>query len=131
MLEKHAPEIFPEVNDKGQVHFCRAMMEAAAEAIRNAWQEVCTAPTTGNVHRANLEWAAKWIEDSASGLSEEIVKFAKNMAMTIRAEARSDPSPEPSYPGWNDRGIAHPDDVFGALPGEAEPSAGSAEKETK
>ena len=37
MLETYAPEIFPEVNEQGQVHFGRAMMESAAEAIRAAW----------------------------------------------------------------------------------------------
>lgn len=33
MLRTYAPEIFPEVNKLGQVHFGRAMMEAAAESI--------------------------------------------------------------------------------------------------
>jgi hypothetical protein len=37
MLEKWAPEIFPEVNDKGQMHFGRIMMEGAAESIREAF----------------------------------------------------------------------------------------------
>lgn len=39
MLEKYAPEIFPEVNEQGQKHFGRVMMESAAEAIRAAWQQ--------------------------------------------------------------------------------------------
>jgi hypothetical protein len=39
MLEKQAPEIFPEVNDQGQVHFGRAVMESAAQAIREAWAQ--------------------------------------------------------------------------------------------
>lgn len=37
MLETYAPEVFPEVNELGQIHFGRAMMEAAAESIREAW----------------------------------------------------------------------------------------------
>lgn len=37
MLETYAPEIFPEVNAEGQIHFGRAMMESAAEAIREAF----------------------------------------------------------------------------------------------
>lgn len=37
MLETHAPEIFPEVNKLGQMHFGRCMMEAAAQSIREAW----------------------------------------------------------------------------------------------
>lgn len=37
MLETYAPEVFPEVNDKGQKHFGRIMMESAAEEIRKAW----------------------------------------------------------------------------------------------
>lgn len=39
MLEKYAPEVFPEVNEQGQIHFGRAMMESAAEAIREAWTQ--------------------------------------------------------------------------------------------
>lgn len=41
MLEKWAPEIFPEtteVNGVVQKHFGRVMMESAAEAIRDAWK---------------------------------------------------------------------------------------------
>lgn len=38
MLEKWAPEVFPEVNEQGQKHFGRVMMESAAEEIRNAWK---------------------------------------------------------------------------------------------
>ena len=34
MLETWAPECFPEVNEHGQVHFVRAMMESAAKTIR-------------------------------------------------------------------------------------------------
>lgn len=33
MLKTYAPEVFPEVNEMGQVHFGRAMMESAAESI--------------------------------------------------------------------------------------------------
>lgn len=38
MLEKWAPDIFPEVNEQGQKHFGRVMMEAAADAIRDAFK---------------------------------------------------------------------------------------------
>jgi hypothetical protein len=37
MLEKWGPEAFP-ANEQGQVHFGRAMTNAAAEAIRAAWK---------------------------------------------------------------------------------------------
>lgn len=37
MLERWAPEVFPEVNEHGQKHFGRVMMESAAEAIRKSW----------------------------------------------------------------------------------------------
>jgi hypothetical protein len=40
MLEKWAPEVFPETNEVNgviQKHFGRVMMESAAEAIRQAW----------------------------------------------------------------------------------------------
>lgn len=40
MLEKYAPDIFPEVvvvNGVEQKHFGRLMMESAAQAIRDAW----------------------------------------------------------------------------------------------
>ena len=37
MLETYAPDVFPEVNERGQKHFGRVMMESAAEAIRSAW----------------------------------------------------------------------------------------------
>ena len=37
MLEKWGPEAFP-ANEQGQVHFGRAMTDAAAEAIRSAWK---------------------------------------------------------------------------------------------
>ncbi len=39
MLETYAPEIFPEVNEAGQMHFGRVMMESAAETIREAWAQ--------------------------------------------------------------------------------------------
>ena len=37
MLETWAPESFPEVNEQGQKHFARVMMESAAAAIRASW----------------------------------------------------------------------------------------------
>ena len=37
MLEKWGPEAFP-ANEQGQVHFGRAMTDAAAQAIRDAWK---------------------------------------------------------------------------------------------
>lgn len=37
MLETYAPEVFPDVNEQGQKHFGRVMMEAAAQAIRDSW----------------------------------------------------------------------------------------------
>lgn len=37
MLETYAPDVFPEINEHGQKHFGRVMMESAAEAIRSAW----------------------------------------------------------------------------------------------
>lgn len=37
MLEAWAQECFPEINENGQKHFARVMMESAAEEIRNAW----------------------------------------------------------------------------------------------
>jgi len=37
MLEKWGPEAFP-TDENGQVHFGRAMTDAAAQAIREAWK---------------------------------------------------------------------------------------------
>lgn len=37
MLDTYAPEVFPEVNEHGQIHFGRAIMESAAQAIRQSW----------------------------------------------------------------------------------------------
>lgn len=37
MLERWAPETFPEINAQGQKHFARVMMESAAESIREAF----------------------------------------------------------------------------------------------
>lgn len=37
MLETWAPECFP-ANEHGQVDFARALMESAAQAIREAWK---------------------------------------------------------------------------------------------
>lgn len=37
MLETYAPEVFPEINEQGQKHFGRVMMEGAAQSIRDAW----------------------------------------------------------------------------------------------
>jgi hypothetical protein len=39
MLETWSPDIFPEINDQGQKHFGRIMMEAAASAIRYSWSQ--------------------------------------------------------------------------------------------
>ncbi len=38
-LETYAPEIFPEINEQGQKHFGRVLMEASAESIRDAWAQ--------------------------------------------------------------------------------------------
>ena len=38
MLETYAPDVFPEINEQGQKHFGRAMMESAAQAIRDSWK---------------------------------------------------------------------------------------------
>lgn len=38
MLEKYAAEIYPDINESGQKHFVRVMMECAAEAIIEAIQ---------------------------------------------------------------------------------------------
>jgi hypothetical protein len=37
MLEKYGADIFPDMNEQGQKHFGRVMLESAAEAIREAW----------------------------------------------------------------------------------------------
>lgn len=39
MLEKWAPEIFPNVDEHGRKDFGRVMMESAAQAIRDAWSD--------------------------------------------------------------------------------------------
>lgn len=39
MLEKWAPEIFPNVDEHGRKDFGRVMMESAAKAIRDAWAD--------------------------------------------------------------------------------------------
>jgi hypothetical protein len=39
MLETYAPEVFPEINEQGQKHFGRVMMESAAQAIRDSWSQ--------------------------------------------------------------------------------------------
>ena len=39
MLERWAPDVFPEVNEQGQKHFGRVMMESAAQSIRDAWAQ--------------------------------------------------------------------------------------------
>lgn len=44
MLEKWAPDVFPEVDKHGRKHFGRIMMESAAETIRDAWRAI-GAPT--------------------------------------------------------------------------------------
>ncbi len=38
MLETWAPDIFPEINEQGQKHFGRVMLESAAQAIRDSWK---------------------------------------------------------------------------------------------
>jgi hypothetical protein len=38
MLETYAPDLYPEINGKGQKHFGRVMMESAAQSIRDAWK---------------------------------------------------------------------------------------------
>jgi hypothetical protein len=47
MLETYAPEVFPEVNEQGQKHFGRVMMESAARAIREAWAAIKDAAKNG------------------------------------------------------------------------------------
>lgn len=42
MLKTYAPEVFPEVNEMGQVHFGRAMMESAAESIDASLSQFAT-----------------------------------------------------------------------------------------
>lgn len=50
MLEKWAPEIFPTVDEHGRKDFGRAMMESAAQAIRDAWADAIK--DTENAERA-------------------------------------------------------------------------------
>ena len=56
MLEKYAPEIFPNVNEHGQKDFGRVMMESAAQAIRDAWADAIR--DTENADRARQIAAA-------------------------------------------------------------------------
>lgn len=39
MLETYAPDLFPITDEHGRVHFGRAIMESAAQAIRDAWSD--------------------------------------------------------------------------------------------
>ena len=45
--------------------------------------------------REALEWAARWIEGSSEGTAPATQTFAKNMAMSIRAEAKSEKRTRP------------------------------------
>lgn len=57
MLEKWAPEIFPETNEVNgvvQKHFGRVMMESAADAIREAWKGAIVEVTHFPDNPANL-----------------------------------------------------------------------------
>lgn len=51
----------------------------------------------------SLTWAARWIEDSLKGeTNERVIEFGKNMAMTLRAAKPADLAPvaQPPEQGW-------------------------------
>jgi hypothetical protein len=69
MLEKYAREIFPEVNAQGQVHFGRAMMEAAAESIRSAWTDAIKEAGLSHLPDSEqVERLKQWVADLQSGM---------------------------------------------------------------
>ena len=53
MLETWAPEVFPEVNEQGQKHFGRVMMESAAQEIRQAWADAIAGMSEPDISNPN------------------------------------------------------------------------------
>lgn len=66
MLEKWGPECFPE-NEHGQVHFARALMESAAEAIRSAWQQAIDEAAKLSKSEPEPDWFWCVIDPDESG----------------------------------------------------------------
>lgn len=87
MLETWGPEAFPS-NEQGQVHFGRAMTDATAEAIRDAWRvairEAEHFPETGSMVEqiGNLRNALGKIADLEASESgeplDEAIAIAKS-----------------------------------------------------
>lgn len=69
MLETYAPDIFPEKNEAGQIHFGRAMMEAAASAIRFSWASAIKEIEAFSLHEgAQAEFMSEDFDEVAKGL---------------------------------------------------------------
>jgi hypothetical protein len=67
MLEKWGPEVFPEVNEAGQKHFGRIMMEGAAQAIRDAW--AAAIKEAENAQRAEHVDETEKLRDALAGMT--------------------------------------------------------------
>lgn len=82
MLEKWGPEAFP-ANEQGQVHFGRAMTDAAAEAIREAWKAAVVEVEAFPDEPANL------IEQHGR-LRKALFDITVELGVAIVQEAQSD-----------------------------------------
>lgn len=83
MLETYAPDVFPEINERGQKHFGRVMMECAAEAIRNAWLGAVVEVETFPDDPANLI-------ESHGRLRQALFEIAGELGAALVQQAPSD-----------------------------------------
>lgn len=68
MLEKQSADYYP-ANEQGQVHFIRAIMESAAEAIRSSWAAaIKEAELFGKPQNEQIERLQQWVADLQSGM---------------------------------------------------------------
>lgn len=86
MLERYAPDLYPDVDEHGRKHFNRVLMESAAEAIRQAWKDAIS--EAENSERADLvaenERFRNALSDIASGFSCLQGYSAADAAQTAR-----------------------------------------------
>lgn len=84
MLETYASDVFPEVNEQGQKHFGRVMMESAAQSIRDAWSSAI-------VEVENFPDDPQNLIESHGRLRQSLLEIAAHLhAASIQASPRDD-----------------------------------------
>ena len=81
MLEKWAPDVFPEINEQGQKHFGRVMMESAAQSIRDAWAQAIKGAE--NSERANHALEMERLRSDVDFLTSHVYRLQHESGLRL------------------------------------------------